>query len=87
MLPRETHLNSERKFGNIKTTKYLIISERVFNAVNCRIIQDSSGNVELRDVSGPTNPLPRWVYKTVKEEINALYGIGIYLMTCAEIKS
>jgi unsaturated rhamnogalacturonyl hydrolase len=66
--------------------KYLPIAERILNAVNCRIIRDGEGNVTLPGISGPTNAMPRWVYGFVGEEPNAMYGVGIYLMTCTEME-
>lgn len=67
---------------------YLPVAARVTNAISSRITYDTKNSpfpVVLHDVSGPTNPAPRWIYSLIEEEKNSLYGAGIYFMLCAEM--
>ena len=67
--------------------KYFHIAERITNCISSRIMQNKEYpfTVTLPGISEPTNPAPRFVYGMMNEEANALYGVGIYLMLCAEM--
>ena len=68
-------------------TKYLDVVYRVINSISSRIAYDKNypDIIALHGISGPTNAGPRWLYGTIEEEENALYGVGIYFMLCAEL--
>jgi unsaturated rhamnogalacturonyl hydrolase len=67
--------------------KYIHIAKRILNAITSRIVFDLDrvDSIYLPDISCPTNAAPRFMYKIVGNVPNALYGVGIYLMACAEI--
>lgn len=66
---------------------YLNAAKKALNAITSRIAFDTSREdpIYLPDISGPTNAAPKFMYKLVAKESNALYGVGIYLMACAEM--
>ncbi|PCC68736.1 Rhamnogalacturonyl hydrolase YesR [Nannocystis exedens] len=64
--------------------EYLDVARRAFAGVTARL-ETRDGALSLPLISGPTNPGPRWNYRSIRARRDLPYGVGPFLLAAFEL--
>lgn len=64
---------------------YLDVARRAFAGVTARL-ETRGDELSLPLISGPTNPGPRWTYRTIRPRRDLPYGVGPFLLAAFELE-